>query len=53
LLWKELRRKDLVLFGFSKKKLVGSLPRILNLGFHNKPACKNSWKLVLSKVAYI
>jgi len=42
LLLKELRIKDLVSFSFSKKKLVGTLPRILYMGFHNKTACKNS-----------
>jgi len=49
LLWKLLRRKDLVLFGFSYEKVVGTLP-LFNMGFHNKTACKNSWKTVLSKV---
>jgi len=28
-LWKELQRKDLVSFGFSKEKLVGTLPLLL------------------------
>jgi len=50
LLWKELRRKDLVLFGFSKEKLVGTLPLLWNMGFHNKTACKNILKIVLSKI---
>jgi len=50
LLWKELRWKDPVLFGFSKKKLVGTLPFLLNMGFHYKTSSKNSWKIVLSKV---
>ena len=50
LLWKELRRKDLVLFGFSKDKLVGTLSLLFNMGFRIKTACKNSWKIALSKV---
>jgi len=37
-LWKLLRKKDMVLFGFSKKKLFGALPPLLNkpLGFITK-----------------
>ena len=42
--------KDLVLFGFSKEKLVGTLPLLLNMGFHNKTVCKISWNIVLGKV---
>jgi len=37
-LWKVLRKKDIVIFGFSKKKLFGTLPPLLNkpLGFITK-----------------
>jgi len=50
-LLKALRKKDMVLFGFSKKKLFGTLPRLLNkpLGFITK-LLENSSKVVLSKV---
>jgi len=37
-LWKALRKKDMVLFCFSKKKLFGTLPPLLNnpMGFITK-----------------
>jgi len=37
-LWKALRKKDMVLFGFTKKKLFGTLPPLLNkaMGFITK-----------------
>jgi len=50
LLWKELQRKDLVLFDVWKEKHVGTLPLLLHMDFHYKIACKNSWKTVLSQV---
>ena len=50
-LWKALRKKDMVSFGFPKKKLFGTLPPILNKpkGFITN-YWKNSSKIVLSKV---
>jgi len=50
-LLKALRKKDMVLFGFSKKKLFGTLPPLLNkpLGFITK-LLENNSKIVLSKV---
>jgi len=37
-LWKALQKKDMVSFGFSKKKLFGTLPPLLNkhMGFITK-----------------
>jgi len=37
-LWKVLRKKDIILFGLSKKKLFGTLPLLLNklMGFITK-----------------
>jgi len=37
-LWKALRKKDMVLFDFSKKRLFGTLPPLLNkpMGFITK-----------------
>jgi len=51
-LWKALRKEDVVSFGFSKKKLFGTRPPLLNkpMDFITKLLEKNSSKIVLSNV---
>jgi len=50
-LWKALRKKDIVSFGFSKKEPFGTLPPLLNkpMGFMTKPLEKTVHRQCLAK----